>query len=589
MAVKIALCAITKGDSELPLLKKMIDSVREVRFDGIFITANGQEVSKTREYCKKNDLNYSFFEWCDDFSAVRNFNFSQAPDGFDYIFWLDTDDLLVGADKLRAIAEKGVDMGMDIIFLDYWYGCEFSDEPSLKSYVRTTMEHPRERLIRPNTNIWKKRLHETPVPINGVNLKYTKLPYKEFEVAVMHTSEDEVLPAKMLRNKKLLELDLEDERKLGEADPRTLLYLMKIYNELDDTELYKTAIEFGKEYIEKSGWDMERGVAWDIMAQCVARLGDIRTGLLWLFNSIREYPKEPMIYLRIASFYYNLKNYDLSKFWLERALEMPLDKNGLVNYKGMKAMAAELMVKLNWNAKKNVKEAYEAAKLLYSEVPTKSNEDLLAFIADAYDLDVACEKVDKLLEYLDSIGDSKTIKEILSDLPQAITGQPFAIKWYHKVNEPKIWADNEICYFANFGRPHFEKWDESSLETGIGGSETAVIRLAQEWVKKGFKVTVYGDPITIGERDGIKWLPWYYFNNEDTFSTFIQWRDWSLAGKVKCTKFLVDLHDIYAGIDIKPEHLEHISKFMVKSDYHRRLAPHIKDDFFAVISNGIDL
>lgn len=161
------------------------------------------------------------------------------------------------------------------------------------------------------------------------------------------------------------------------------------------------------------------------------------------------------------------------------------------------------------------------------------------------------------------------------------------LKIRREVAPPRKWKDNEICYFANFGGKHFEPWDGTSLDKGIGGSETAVIRLADAWTKKGYKVTIYGDPMRKGDHNGVAYLPWYYFNYKDSFNIFIQWRSWALASQVKARKFYVDLHDVFSGIDVSSEDLEHIDSFMVKSKYHRSLAPNIPDEKFIVISNPL--
>jgi hypothetical protein len=87
--------------------------------------------------------------------------------------------------------------------------------------------------------------------------------------------------------------------------------------------------------------------------------------------------------------------------------------------------------------------------------------------------------------------------------------------------------------------------------------------------------------------DGVNYLPWYEFNRKDSFNIFIQWRNWAYAGKVKCRKFYVDLHDIYNSVDFRQSELDFIDKIFVKSKYHRNLAPTIPDNKFIIVSNGI--
>lgn len=583
----ISACVIVKDDTELNSFKKSVESYIDY-VDEVNVVANGKNVKGIKKFCKDKGLNYFFKAWTDDFSEVRNFSFSKARKDTDFIWWCDSDDILVGAELLRDIAQTALDTHKDLVFLTYWYGCEFDDQGNM---TQVTMQHPRERLIRPGSNIWQGRLHETPVP-NGCEVSYTHVNYsKEVPIAVMHTAKDVDLPEKMERNMRILELQLEDEKAKGEADPRTLLYLMKIYNELDVKELWVKCLDFGREYIGKSGWDMERGVCWDIMAQCVAKLGDPKTAIVYWFNSLREWPYDPFIYLRLASGYFNLKLFRQSFHWLEIALKQSPDmgSSGIVNIKGMKVLAAETMLKLYWNAKRDVNKAVEAATMLFKEVPTDANKQNLAFLYDMKDLTDTCERIDKTCEYFESIDDLEAVLRLIESLPASISTQPFAIKWLQKVSKPRKWADNEICYFANMGQKHFFQWDGDSLKDGVGGSETAVIRLSEEWTKKGYKVFVYGDPGSKKEINGVTYLPWYYFNKDDEFSTVIQWRNGALAGKINCKKLYIDLHDVDSGLNYRPEQIENITKFMVKSNYHRKLMGAIPDDKILVIGNGINI
>lgn len=170
----------------------------------------------------------------------------------------------------------------------------------------------------------------------------------------------------------------------------------------------------------------------------------------------------------------------------------------------------------------------------------------------------------------------------------SIQCQPFAIKMLQRTSKPRKWGEKEICYFANFGGKHFYTWDGNSINKGLGGSETAVIRLSEEWVKKGYKVTVFCDPEKPIVVNDVTYLPYYYFNRNDEFNIFIQWRGNALASKIKAKKFIIDLHDIFNGGDYTPEIMKHVDKVMVKSRYHRSNAPNIQDKQIVICSNGIN-
>lgn len=75
------------------------------------ITVDTGSTDKTKEIAARYSDKVFDFEWCDDFSAARNFAFSKAER--DYILWLDADDVLLPPDlekliDLKQSAEKSV-------------------------------------------------------------------------------------------------------------------------------------------------------------------------------------------------------------------------------------------------------------------------------------------------------------------------------------------------------------------------------------------------------------------------------------------------------------------------------------------------
>lgn len=595
--IKLAFCVIVKDDSEAQKLRNLLITVID-HVDSIHITSNGEKtddiealVAFTRGKYSQKQIDYTHLPWNEDFSEQRNYNFSRVPSDTDYIVWADSDDLFVGAEHLKKIALQAKKNKKDVVFLKYWYGCEFDGEPSLETFKNVDIEHYRERLIRPGTITWKGRLHETPVPVAGQKDSYTKVKYsKEHPIAVMHTALIGDSLEKMQRNRRILELQLKEEREKGEADPRTLLYLMKIYTEVGDTELLRKCIGMGHEYLKKSGWDEERANANDLMAICSVKLGDNHEAIKYLHKAIEEYPHQPLHYIRLSLAYFNVGRYRESKHWLEIAGQLDLDDKtaGINNIKEMKVLFAQMLLKIKYNVDKDLPGAVEAAEALLKEQPNKENEQNLAFMLDLLDLYEASESAKQLLEYLESIG-SREVLRVLDGLPDQMKEQPWAVAVRNRNTKARVWKDNEICYFANFGGKHFEKWDANSLKSGIGGSETAVIKLSEAWAKQGYKVTVYGDPQKPCEINGVTYLPYYYFNKSDKFSTFIQWRSAFLAPTIKAKKFLVDLHDVVHQVDYSEEIINAVDKIMVKSQYHREFLPNVPDEKIEIVGNGIVL
>lgn len=598
--MKINACLIVKGDEEEQILRRCLASFIEY-VDGVYLTVTSKPCPKiealTNEINKAANeevIHLSYFKWVDDFAAARNFNFSQAPQDSDYLFWVDSDDIVVHGENLRVVADLGIKRKQDAILVPYWYGCTFKGEPSIENLVSVDIEQKmRERFLRPGVHRWTGRLHETPIPNSGVKNDYFLYEDEDKPFQIMHGSNIEEAYKKLPRNRTLLELQLKDERQRKEgADPRTLLYLMKIYSETsDDPKILEETIKMGQEYLAKSGWDEERGTAYENMGMAAGMLGRHQEAISYFFKSIEEWPHQPIVYLRLATAYYNIGNYRLAYFWMNKANEIDTKevKSSMLNVEGMKIMSTELLMRLNFRDDfKDTKVAREAAEQLYKLKPNEQTQGMLHVIADADDLNEACKNTDQLSKYLVSIGEESKVTRLLDELPQGITAQPFAQQLRMQYSEPRVWDKNEICIFANFYQNHFEQWSPKSLETGIGGSETAVIELAKRWAAMGYKVTVYGDPRQDqGEFDGVTYLPWYYFNHRDSFNIFIQWRSWYLADKIKTKLFLSDLHDIYSQVDITPDIAHAVDKFMVKSEYHRQLGQSVPDDKFEIIPNGI--
>lgn len=588
--MNLAGCLIVKDDSEFGSFKKATTSLAPY-VDSMHITANGKKVKKIKQYCKKQGWDYSYLEWDDDFSKQRNFNFSRVPESSDFIFWMDADDILIGGDYLREVARLGKEKKKEVIYLTYWYGCTFNGEPTPENLKKIDIQHLRERLIKPGTMRWKGRLHETPVQVDGARDVYTKLPYDEKSrpIAVLHTKPYEVARGTMTRNKRILEMQLEEERSKNDPDPRTLLYLMKIYNEIEEPEYAQKVVDMGKEYLELSGWDQERAVAYSLMAISMGKMGEHTETVKLLHDAIREFPHDPHHYIRLAVAYYNLKKLPEAKHWIQIGASLDMNDNatGIALIQEMKVLTTDLMSRLRMELDKDIDGALEFAKMTVQELDTPELRERVDHLDNLKRFNDACRNAHELLVYLDDIGFGKEIPKLVDLLPKPIKEKPFAIKMKQRYTPPRRWNGDEVCFFANFGGPHFEKWSPDSLKTGIGGSETAVIELARRWQKKGYKVTVYGDPVKEGEYDGVKYLSYTKFDHRDYFNIFIQWRSTFMTSNIKAKKVLIDLHDIYNPIDLV-EAEPHVDHFMFKTDYHKELTSALDINKCEVIGNGIN-
>ena len=125
---KLALALIVKpDDAEAILLDRCLSAVADY-VDGIYITQAGNEPNKNvSKVIQGYGGEESFWKWNDSFADARNYNFSQVPKEYDYIFWLDADDVVRGIDKLRDIIEAN--QNVDTFSLWYLYAFDEWNNP----------------------------------------------------------------------------------------------------------------------------------------------------------------------------------------------------------------------------------------------------------------------------------------------------------------------------------------------------------------------------------------------------------------------------------------------------------------------------
>ena len=139
--------------------------------------------------------------------------------------------------------------------------------------------------------------------------------------------------------------------------------------------------------------------------------------------------------------------------------------------------------------------------------------------------------------------------------------------------------------------PTDEVWNpQTAREKGIGGSEEAVIWLSKLLRERGWKVTVYCN-CGAEERnyDGVMWKPCWMWNSRDRQDVTVIWRHPQLTQyEINSNKVILDLHDAFPEEELTAERLQRIHKIFVKSAFHRSLYPHISDEKFVIVPNGID-
>jgi glycosyltransferase involved in cell wall biosynthesis len=611
--VKLALNMILKYDEPVKIVKRALDSILPY-VDGAYITVTYSDKKPTNselvKYLKKRDVNVSYFKWVEDFAAARNFNMKQVPEDYLYITWIDADDVLRGGERIKEVTVSAHLNGVSSVFFNYWYKVDLDDEGNITNVV---IEHKRERIFaNDGTYKWVGRLHETLIPQRQENVKQVYLE----DLIVIHLSSDARSDVNLERNRRILESTLKEE---DGRDPRTKLYLAKVYldmmkdedskGKLDEAaKLSKKAEKLFKEYIEgkgepgtedyrePSGWDEERAVAWSYLGEIYKMRGQYDKSTDALYRAINEDPKRPRYYLDIAMNWLIKEEWDKAEQWLKMGLNTPVPQKTtmILNPRDIKAQALEIAYHIAV-AKEQLDVAVEVSNRLKKLFPKSEtiNERLEAVNA-LKSTNKAAQCIVYLVRYLDAAKEYAKIPLLLKGVPSTIANEKFVSEVRNAYLPPKTWDDNEIAIFCGLG---FEPWSPKSLATGLGGSETAVVRMSKELTDLGYKVTVYADPQDdAGDYDGVEYKPWHDFNKNDEFNIMIFWRAFGMLDyDVDAKAVYLWAHDVPNNAEITKDRLNKVDKIMALTNFHRSLFRmnkngeyvEIPDKKFFLTSNGI--
>lgn len=222
----LSLCMIV-GPGEAKELKRCLESCKGDLFDEICVThaakEKDEEVWKTAlEYTDK----VTFFEWVDNFSKARNYNFSQA--GGEHILWLDADDVLKPEDYKKLLELKPTLRNFDLIMIQYVYAHDDQDRP--------VVILPRERIVRNCEEIkWHDAIHEY------LNMNAEFRMTKKHDIFVHHYR---TKPFDPNRNLSLLKQAYDGE----EVTPRIRFYYGK---ELAENGRWEEAVPVLEDYISR--------------------------------------------------------------------------------------------------------------------------------------------------------------------------------------------------------------------------------------------------------------------------------------------------------------------------------------------------
>lgn len=549
---------IVKGDdTEANLLDRCLKSLKG-NVDGFFITIT-QPNKKVEYVCKKYGAIVSHFKWVNDFSAARNFNFSQVTSDYEFIGWTDADDVVKGAENIKK-AIKMMDEGkIDCGVMDYLY--DFDE------YGRCTVKHLKTRIIRKGCVEWAGKLHEDFRELRSIEAR------KIEDVQILHLTDEKRAIQSAKRN---IEIALEEEA-LNPDDPRSTWL---VANALMGEGKKDAAKDKYLEFIKKSGSDEEKYLAY-------LNVAEITQDESFCGQAIILRPSYPNAYHKASEILYKRNKKERAIEFIEIGLQMPVPENDIIVYNPMDYDYNPLMLLMRIHFEMgHVKKSMLILDTLLKSYPKDKNLIKKKKIVEAELGEML--KVDSEIERLEKIEDKEKLRKELDKLPQELKEHP-KVCYFRNINFIKETSSGkDLAYYCSYTD---KVWNpEVAEKDGVGGSEEAVINLSKQLAKKGWNVTVYNNCGREKTYDGVHYKQFWQWNPRDKQDVTILWRHpRPVDHEINSEKIYLDLHDVLPVGEFTEERVSKIDKIFVKTNAHRVLFPHVPDDKFAIIPNGLDI
>lgn len=316
----VGLAIIAKDEEEsLPQLLASIDSA----FDRVVLVDTGSSDRTVQVFTDwaydqtftNGDFTYevAFFEWCNDFSAARNFaDEVLMREPVEWKSWADCDDIIVGSENIRQLVTNAP-AEASTLFCHY----DYISDPVTGQCVCAL---PRERFVRSSAGMeWQGRVHEAQeVKGGGAQFVPEGVVYWKHMIVPGEGADSN------LRNIAILEQWNEDEPNT----PRIVGYLGTEYSGAGRVE---EAIYHFRQYLQLDvEWAEEKAQIQRKLAKLYIASGEFEAARLLGLEQVATLPRWTDGYLTLAESSLALEKNEDAIHWAEFALSLGAPQNSML-------------------------------------------------------------------------------------------------------------------------------------------------------------------------------------------------------------------------------------------------------------------
>jgi glycosyltransferase involved in cell wall biosynthesis len=461
-----------------------------------------------------------------DFARARQESFSHLRPDLDFWGWIDSDDILEGGEKLPAVL-AGLPADCVGLWLPYHYS---------RSKGVTNTLFDRERILRTSVPWrWHHRVHEVVGPVGIAAPQWAR----DTSVAVVHQEGSRRTEDSARRNLLLLEIDLETDP----DNPRTVFYVGNQYFAMGRFDLAAEWYERLCAGLGSNPYELWQARVYQSMAY--ERLGDLDRGFQAAFAALEITPAHPEPYWRLAALYLLAGEWDKCIAWsLDGRKRSPPPPFVFVNpldatFNHRLALSDAYAQQGRIGEARTELEAAHAAlpdEKVRAKLDEYRHKEQIVAEGQALITLLGAKRPRQRRAWLDQLAPVGSDVRRLGRVRELVMPQLLARR---NGTQPRI--------TIHCGRA-LEEWYPGSLETGIGGSETAVVQISRRLHADGWHVDVFNGA---GRFEGLHggvgyWDPERYTGQKA--DVFVSWRQPGIAAQAPAAaRKMLWCHDLNYG------------------------------------------